>query len=42
MLSKGFDPARVVFAGDSAGGNLALVTAMRARDEGLPLPAASC
>jgi epsilon-lactone hydrolase len=40
MLSKGFDPARVVFAGDSAGGNLALVTAMRARDEGLPLPAA--
>jgi acetyl esterase/lipase len=40
MLSKGFDPARVVFAGDSAGGNLAVVTAMRARDEGLPLPAA--
>ena len=40
MLSSGFDPARVVFAGDSAGGNLALVTAMRARDEGLPLPAA--
>jgi acetyl esterase/lipase len=40
MLSAGFDAARVVFAGDSAGGNLALVTAMRARDEGLPLPAA--
>jgi acetyl esterase/lipase len=40
MLSRGFDAARVVFAGDSAGGNLALVTAMRARDEGLPLPAA--
>jgi acetyl esterase/lipase len=40
MLSTGFDAARVVFAGDSAGGNLALVTAMRARDEGLPLPAA--
>ena len=40
MLSKGFDPARVVFAGDSAGGNLAVVTAMRARDENLPLPAA--
>jgi monoterpene epsilon-lactone hydrolase len=40
MLSAGFDAARVVFAGDSAGGNLALVTAMRARDEDLPLPAA--
>jgi len=40
MLSTGFDPARVVFAGDSAGANLALVTAMRARDEELPLPAA--
>ena len=39
MLSTGFDPARVVFAGDSVGGNLALVTAMHARDEGLPLPA---
>ena len=40
MLSSGVDPARVVFAGDSSGGNLALVTAMRARDDGLPLPAA--
>ncbi len=40
LLSSGFDPERIVFAGDSAGGNLAVVAAMRARDEGLPLPAA--
>jgi len=40
LLSSGIDPARVIFGGDSSGGNLALVTAMRARDEGLPLPAA--
>lgn len=40
LLSSGVDPERVVFVGDSAGGNLALVTAMRARDEGLPQPAA--
>ncbi len=40
LLSSGVDPGRVVMAGDSAGGNLAVVTAMRARDEGLPQPAA--
>ncbi len=40
LLSSGIDPGRIVFAGDSAGGNLAVVTAMRARDEGLPQPAA--
>lgn len=32
--------ARVVLAGDSAGGHLALSTALRARGEGLPMPAA--
>ena len=39
LLAQGTAASRIVIAGDSAGGNLALVTAMRARDSGLPLPA---
>jgi acetyl esterase/lipase len=34
-------PARVIVGGASAGGNLAAAMLLRARDEGLPLPAAA-
>jgi epsilon-lactone hydrolase len=39
ILAQDIDSRRVIIAGDSAGGNLALVTAMRIRDAGLPAPA---
>jgi acetyl esterase/lipase len=38
--SLGGDPSRIAFAGESAGGNLAVATAMQARDAGLPMPRA--
>jgi len=40
LLAMGVDPGRIVIAGDSAGGNLVVNTALRARDDGLPQPAA--
>ncbi|MEJ2693210.1 MAG: alpha/beta hydrolase [Candidatus Thiodiazotropha sp.] len=37
-LAQGFESSGIALAGDSAGGNLALSTALRAREEGLALP----
>lgn len=39
LLGQGTLPQDVVFAGDSAGGGLALACMLAARDQGLPMPA---
>jgi epsilon-lactone hydrolase len=39
LLNNGTAPSDIVFAGESAGGGLAVVTLVNARDHGLPLPA---
>jgi epsilon-lactone hydrolase len=39
MLERHGDPAKLIVAGDSVGGGLALALLLRLRDEGLPLPA---
>jgi epsilon-lactone hydrolase len=41
LLHTGIAPADVAFAGESAGGGLAVATLVNARDHGLPLPAAA-
>ena len=38
LLAKGYDPSRIVIAGDSAGGLLVLATLQRIRDAELPGP----
>ncbi|MFJ9692141.1 alpha/beta hydrolase [Kitasatospora sp. NPDC101183] len=40
LLDGGHAPSTIAFAGDSAGGGLAVTTCLAARDAGLPLPAA--
>ncbi|MEQ1691893.1 MAG: alpha/beta hydrolase [Gemmatimonas sp.] len=40
LLSQGIAPTRIVIAGDSAGGGLALAITLALRDEQIPLPAA--
>lgn len=40
LLDSGYPPERIVIAGDSAGGHLALGLAVTLRRDGLPLPAA--
>src|SRR5712692_2660811 len=41
LLHNGIAPADIAFAGESAGGGLAVATLVNARDHGLPLPAAA-
>jgi len=40
LVDRGTNPARIIVAGDSAGGGLAVSTLVAIRDAGLPLPAA--
>jgi acetyl esterase/lipase len=41
LLHTGIAPSDIAFAGESAGGGLAIATMVNARDHGLPLPAAA-
>ena len=41
LLGQGIDARHIAVAGDSSGGGLAITTMLRARQRGLPLPAAS-
>jgi acetyl esterase/lipase len=41
LLDDGVAPSEIAFAGESAGGGLAIATLVNARDHGLPLPAAA-
>ncbi len=39
LLAQGIAPGRVLFAGDSSGGNLSVTTLLALREAGVPLPA---
>ena len=41
LLAEGHEPNSIVIAGDSAGGGLTVSMLVKARDEGLPMPAAA-
>ena len=41
LLDQGISAGRIAFAGDSVGGWLAVTAQLRAREQGLPLPAAA-
>jgi epsilon-lactone hydrolase len=41
LLEQGIEPKHIALTGDSAGGGLAVSTILRAREQGLPLPAAT-
>ena len=40
LLTRGYEPADIVLAGDSAGGHLALITALELAAQGQPMPGA--
>jgi epsilon-lactone hydrolase len=41
LLAQGYQPSRIVIAGDSAGGGLVLAALLSLRDSGAPMPAAA-
>ena len=41
LLDQGITPDHIALTGDSAGGGLAVTTILRAREQGLPMPAAT-
>lgn len=39
LLERGYHPDKIIFAGDSAGGNLTLAALLKVRELGMPMPA---